>query len=296
MIAPIAETPAVFAESPVWLAGPQRLFWVDCVAGRLLSLDWRTRAVTTLLSLPGTLFAGLARRDDLSLLLFTGRGAFIVDSDGQTEPFSLPAAIDPGLFNDAKVDRAGRLWVGQVQSEPGLGDGKLVRVAGAEADTVVADLGIPNGPAFSLDGSIACFSDSLAATIETLALGTSRRRLLAVPPGAGQPDGMTVDAEGRLIVAIFGGGALSRIDPETAFVERIQIPVRQPTSCAFGGPDLKTLFVTVANGRWPQDRRYPGPPPAMDHALPSLYAVSMNVPGMREPDLTAGEAITGVSA
>ena len=295
MIEAIPDTAAVFAECPVWLPGPQCLFWVDCTAGRLLSLDWRSRTVKSVLFLPGTLFSGLVRHDETSLLLLTGAGALVVDLRGRTTPFALPEAIDAGLINDGKTDPAGRLWLGQVRSAPGMADGALHRVSAAGSELAVTGLGIPNGPAFSPCGAAAYFADSLAGTIEALAVDRSgalggRRRLLALPAEGGQPDGMTVDAAGHIVAAIFDGGALVRINPVTLVAERIPMPVQRPTSCAFGGADSRTLFVTVANGSWPRDRRNPGRSPPVDPKLPSLYAIPMMVPGVPEPNVSHGSA------
>ena len=293
MIEAIPDTAALFAECPVWLPGPQRLFWVDCTAGRLLSLDWRSQEVRSVLSSPGTLFSGLVRYDETSLLLLTGAGALVVDLAGRATPVPMPEAIDAGLINDGKTDPAGRLWLGQVRSAPDVADGALHRVSAAGSELAATGLGIPNGPAFSPGGVTAYFADSLAGTIEGLAVDRSgafgaRRRLLALPVADGQPDGMTVDTAGQIVAAIFNGGALVRIDPVTLIAERIPMPAQRPTSCAFGGPDLRTLFVTVANGSWPRDRRNPGRPPSVDPMLPSLYAIPMMVPGVPEPNVSRG--------
>ena len=288
MFEPIGDTPSVFAECPVWLPDPQRLCWVDCAAGRLYSLDWRRGVVNTVLALPGTLFSALVRYDDATLLLFTGRGALVVDADGRTRPFPLPRAVDAGLVNDGKVDTAGRIWIGQVQSGDGLANGSLQRLAGPSATTMVASLGIPNGPAFASSGDRAYCADSLKGTVDRLLLGpggavVGRRCVLRCPEGRGQPDGMTLDAKGSLFVALHGGGAVLRIGAGSDVPEVLAIPAARPTSCAFGGPDLATLFVTVANGPWPNDRRHPGPPPPAEPARASLYAVTMQTPGFAEP-------------
>jgi sugar lactone lactonase YvrE len=289
MFEPVANTPAVFAECPVWLPGRQCLCWIDCAAGKLFALHWRERAVSLLASMPGTLFWGLVKRDHASLLLLTASGAYIVEASGRAETGRLPGSIDPVLGNDAKIDRRGALWLGQVRSAPDARDGSLVRIHRGRARTVIAGLGIPNGPAFSADGASFYAVDSLARSVTSFALdeegaATNPRLLLSAGEAEGQPDGLAVDGNGRVIVALFGGGALLSLDPVGETVERLVAPFAQPTSCAFGGHDLDTLFVTVARGPWPHDRRNPGTPVA-EPALPSLYALPMPVPGLAEPDL-----------
>jgi sugar lactone lactonase YvrE len=284
----IAGTAAVFAECPVWLPGPRRLCWIDCAAGRLLALDWASRRTTVLLERPGLLFGGLVRWDAARLLLLTAAGALLVGSDGKAGALALPAGIDPALGNDGKCDRAGRLWLGTVRSAPGRSDGVLHRLDEGGAEAAVRGIGIPNGPAFDHAGRTMFLADSLAGTVGAYPLDAAGRPgalrpLLACAGGDGAPDGMTVDADGRLIVALFDGGALLRVDPAGGAAERIAVPVAQPTSCAFGGPGLDTLFVTVANGPWPHDRRNPGRP-SPDPARPSLYALAMPAAGIAEPD------------
>jgi sugar lactone lactonase YvrE len=292
VIEAIQGTPAVFAECPVWLPDCQRLCFVDCAAGRLFSLDWRSRAVVTVIARPGSLFLGLVKYDDRRVLLLTGEGAFVVDMMGNVLPFALPDEINPGLINDGKCDRAGRLWIGEVRSSPDQRDGSMWCLSSARSGPSVCSLGIPNGPAFAPAGDTLYLADSLAGTIEAFALDPSgglshRRRILSLPASKGQPDGMTVDAGGRVISAVFDGGLLLIIDPIDAAVEPIQLPNRRPTSCTFGGPDQRTLFVTVANGPWPQDRRHPEQPPPADPKVPSLYAIAMPSPGLPEVDLAS---------
>jgi sugar lactone lactonase YvrE len=284
----IAGTPAVFAECPVWLPGPGWLCWIDCAAGRLLALDWSSRRVIALLERPGLLFAGLVRWDAERLLLLTAAGALRVDLDGRASDLPLPAGIDPARGNDGKCDRAGRLWLGSVGTAPGRSDGRLHRLDATGAAAAVAGLGIPNGPAFDRPGTTMFLADSLAGTVSAYPLDPAGRpgalrALLSCVGDEGAPDGMTVDAAGRLIVALFDGGALLRLDPVSGAAERIAMPVEQPTSCTFAGPNLDMLLVTVANGRWPADRRNPGRP-SPDPDRPSLYVVRVPVGGIAEPD------------
>jgi D-xylonolactonase len=284
---PIAGTPALFAECPVWLPRSSSLCWIDCAGGRVFALDWSSQQVSTLVSEPGVLFTGLTKYGEDGLLLVTTAGVRLIDSRGTVSSIALPPVIDVRLTNDCKADRSGRLWLGSVRSAPGRTDGELLCLSTTEFTSKVAGLGVPNGPAFDAEGTKLFLADSLAGTVRQFTMNSfadllDDSTLLAVAKSEGQPDGMTMDRDGFLIVALHGGGAILRINPKTGKVERLLCPIATPTSCVFGGPDLKTLIVTVANGPWPEDRR-PGIPSIADASRPSLFRLTMPVPGTAEP-------------
>jgi sugar lactone lactonase YvrE len=285
MMEPIPNTPALFAECPVWLPISSRLCWIDCVGGRVFSYDWFSHQVSTVFAEPGVLITGLAGIGEDGLVVVTTAGIRLIDSCGVVSSAALPRSIDIQLVNDCKADRCGRFWLGAVRSGPGRTDGELLCVSPTKLSSKVLGLGIPNGPAFDAGGTKLFLADSLAGTIRQFTMNPDadlcdETVLFAVAESEGQPDGMTVDRDGFLLVALHRGGAIVRIDPETRKVVRLLCPVPSPTSCVFGGPDLRTLIVTVANGPWPENRRDPGIPSTVDASQPSLYALTMEVPGI----------------
>jgi sugar lactone lactonase YvrE len=276
---PVRDTPSIFAECPVWLPHSQRLCWIDCASARLYALDWRSGTVDRLAQRSGCLFTGLARIGTDSLLVLSTEGALRLDEGGDLRPLVLPARIDPALTNDCKVDPQGRLWLGTVRTAEGAWDGALHCVEHRKGIVAVEGIGIPNGPTFDMSGKTVHFADSSAGLVRRYevfdaAQLSPAKIVLAVPREQGEPDGMTTARDGSIFVALHGGSALARIDGLTGVVERIACPASHPTSCTFGGPAGDVLFVTVANGLWPRNRRNPGPPIEVASDLPSLYVLA----------------------
>jgi xylono-1,5-lactonase len=292
MMEPVRDTPSIFAECPIWLPHSQRLCWIDCASARLYALDWRSRTVHILARRSGCLFTGLARVGADSLLVLSTVGALRLDEGGDLRPVVLPAAIDPALTNDCKVDPQGRLWLGTVRTTEGARDGALHCVEPGKVIAAVEGVGIPNGPTFDVSGKTVHFADSLAGLVRRYEVFdpvqlSPAQTVLTVPREQGAPDGMTTARDGSIFVAIHGGSALARIDGLTGAVERIACPALNPTSCSFGGPEGDVLFVTVANGLWPRDRRNPGPPIEVASNRPSLYVLAGISSGFEEASLSS---------
>ena len=166
----------------------------------------------------------------------------------------MPAPLRPAegtCFNDGKVAPDGALWAGISDVEERAPTGSLYRIGPAGVRCVDRGFVIANGPAFSPDGRVAYFADSVGGRILRYALDAGGepvgRALFAdVPDDAGVPDGMTTDREGRLYSAHWGGARISVYDPRGRIVEAIALPADNVTSCAFGGRDCSLLFVTTA--------------------------------------------------
>jgi sugar lactone lactonase YvrE len=159
-------------------------------------------------------------------------------------------------MNDAKCDPVGRLFAGTTAFDFATGAGALYRIDGDwSCEAVVRGVTTSNGTAWAPDGTLMYFIDSATQAIDvfdydvTTGSCSDRRRLVTIEPGDGIPDGMTVDADGNLWVACFGGGAVRCYAPSGKQVGEIALPVSQVTSCAFGGSDWSELFVTSARYR-----------------------------------------------
>jgi sugar lactone lactonase YvrE len=158
--------------------------------------------------------------------------------------------------NDAKCDSRGRFWVGTMAYDwqTHRGAGSLYRVdPDGSVLPALTGVSLSNGLAWSPDDATFYYVDSATQRIDQFAFDAdagrlaNRRSLCTVPAQAGVPDGLTIDADGYLWLALWGGGALWRIEPLNGVVDRvITLPVTQVTSCAFGGPDLSDLYVTSA--------------------------------------------------
>jgi sugar lactone lactonase YvrE len=167
-------------------------------------------------------------------------------------PRRLTQLEDPttSRMNDAACDPAGRFWLGSMAKDASPGAGSLYRVDGDGTVTrVLTGLDVPNGPAFSADGSTMYLADSARGTITAYPVDPRSgvlgqpRPFARIHPAEGKPDGMTVDATGRLWVAVWGGGQLRAYLPDGRLGEVIAVPTPQPTSVAFGGG---RVYVTTA--------------------------------------------------
>ena len=252
----VSRTADRLGECPVWLPRLAVLQRVDITAGAIVRLDVATgreeRAATdghVGFALPapgGGLVAGVGRR----LVRLGAPGA----------PAHVIASVEPGLadnrFNDAAFDPAGRLWAGTMSTVRAPGRAALYRLSG-EGDVVRAIAGatISNGLDWNRDFSVLYYVDSTTQRIDAIAFDLdrgrlgARRRFAVIEPRDGLPDGLTVDAEGGVWLALFGGGAVRRYLPDGSLDAHIRLPVTNPTSLAFGGPDLADLFVTSARHR-----------------------------------------------
>ena len=267
-------------ESVLWHPREQALYWVDFYEPGIRRLDpatgdcrqWRLDNATTIGSIA---FAAGGR-----LLAATDRGVHLFNPDGgKIVPFADPNGGRAGIgYNDGKVDRDGRYWIGTYDLAEKSPRGILFRID-ANRPVTIGDSGyvVCNGPAFSPDGGTLYFSDTMGRRIVAYDLdrATGRletpRELVAFDESAGLPDGICVDRAGNLYVAHYGGGRISRVDVSGRKVEIISLPVRNVTSCCFGGPMLDTLYVTTAEdgGRHPLDG--------------ALFATNAPVPGLPEP-------------
>ncbi|GIG55759.1 hypothetical protein Lfu02_01310 [Longispora fulva] len=254
----VLDTPtAEVGEAPVWDARRGCLWWVDIPAGRVHQTrpdTGRTRSRTfhgpVSVALPtatGSLL--LANDRDLVEIPLPDIPAGSIAAGGRRIPHRLPPG---GRANDGKADPRGRLWIGTVAA--GDTRGALYR-CDAIPTLVLGDLGISNGLGWSADGTRMYHTDTPTGRIDVMdydpqtGTATARRPFAAVD---GTPDGLAVDADGGVWVALFGGWALHRYTATGRLDHVVELPVSHPTSCAFVGEDL---YVTSARSRLSADER-----------------------------------------
>jgi sugar lactone lactonase YvrE len=158
-------------------------------------------------------------------------------------------------MNDGKCDERGRFWAGTMACDARPGRGALYRLDPAySVSCVLRGLSIPNGVDWSSDGRTMYFADSGERRIDCFdwdaETGTiaGRRPFVGFGRDEGVPDGLTVDAEGYLWVAMWGGWCVRRYAPDGQLARVVEVPVARVSSCAFGGPDLRDLYITTASG------------------------------------------------
>jgi sugar lactone lactonase YvrE len=241
---------AALGEGPFWDDARGELLSVDIDAG-LIHFD-RLDGQTTTVSAPRWVSA-IVPCTSGGYVLAANRGISTLDEQRSivTEIVVLEADARTRM-NDAKCDPAGRLWAGSMDLGESAPLGSLHRVSpGSPPTRALSELTISNGIGWSPDCSTMYFIDTGTGRIDTfrydLAEGSisSRRHFVSVERG--YPDGLAVDAEGGVWVALWGGAAVRRYAPNGALDREIELPVSQVTSCCFGGPSLETLFVTTAS-------------------------------------------------
>lgn len=252
----VVPTTAFLGEGPVWLPEEKRLLFVDILAPAVVSADPEAGTFVTH-AMPELISAIVPRRrGGFVAAMQTGFKAIDL-AGGRVTPIASPEADRPGnRFNDGKCDRRGRFWAGTLAIDTTPGHGSLYRLdPDGRCQRMDSGFHISNGLGWSPDDRTFYFTDSEPRRIYAydfdVDAGTisNRRIFVQVPEGAGVPDGLAVDTQGFVWSAHWDGWCVTRYDPDGKVDRVINLPVPRPTSCAFGGPDLATLYVTSARIR-----------------------------------------------
>ncbi|MEV4263983.1 SMP-30/gluconolactonase/LRE family protein [Kribbella sp. NPDC049584] len=232
-------------EGPVWDPGSGRLHWVDILAGAVHTSDLANGWTTTRV-LP-TLVGAVSPKRTGGLVAAVTEGFADVSDEYVVRQHVLGDGI---RMNDAKCDPDGRFWAGSTAMDFAAGRGALHVLEADWSTRVVLDgLTQPNGLGWSPDGRTFYLADTAEREISAFDVFGNQlagRRLLCSFADSDVPDGLCVDAAGCLWVALWGGGRLVRIAPDGRMLSTLRVPVVQPSSCAFVGPDLDLLCVTSA--------------------------------------------------
>jgi sugar lactone lactonase YvrE len=262
-------------EGPCWADAWGGLRWVDMLAGDVLSLD-RQAGVTR--SHVGKVAAVIRPRSSGGAVVALGDRFAVTDGDLAGLRTVARLALGAGVrLNEGGCDPDGRFYCGSMASDETPQAGTFFRLdPDGSVRSVLDKVSISNGFDFAPDGSVAYYIDTAEQGIDVFdysrATGlVNRRRWIDIPEEAGRPDGLTVDAEGGVWVALIGGSAVHRYSAAGTLDAVITLPVSQATACAFGGPDLDTLFVTTSRL---------GADMSAQPASGSLFAVQPGVRGL----------------
>lgn len=276
---------AQLGECPVWSVDEQALFFVD-IKGRVLHRFDPATGAALAMHLPedigciglraGGFIAGLRS------------GLWTLDRAGRLESklADNPEDHATSRFNDGRVDPVGRFLAGTIDEPKAARAARLYRYDRRGLATLVEGLLTSNGLAFSPDGATVYHSDTPTFTVWRYSYDgatgeisdrTLFTRLEPTDTDRGRPDGAAVDAEGCYWTALFEGGRIHRYAPDGSLLAQYPVPARCPTMVAFGGPDLKTLFVTSARDGRPAEELA-----ALPHSG-SLFSMRVDVPGLPEP-------------
>jgi sugar lactone lactonase YvrE len=242
---------AAVGEGPVWDARERCLYWVDIHGRSIHRYDPATDSddIGVLPQMPGA----VAPRAGGGLVVACERGFGVLERFGaDLRMVAEVDADDPTLrMNDGRCDPIGRFWAGTMAMDGRAGAGSLYRLDDAgRVTTVLTGVTLSNGIDWTPDGGTLVYVDSATRAVDAFDHDSgrlaNRRRVVEIPPESGVPDGLTVDAEGFVWVALWGGGQVRRYGLDGRLDRVVALPVAQVTACGFGGPQLRDLYVTSA--------------------------------------------------
>ncbi len=248
-----AKNPDIVGENPLWNPDDRRLYWTDNRSQRVCRLDPATGAVEAVVE--GHSVYAFTLQTDGSLLLFMDHTRVAAAQAGGPVRLLIDGLPGEGesRFNDVVADRRGRVVAGVVPPEGGTGSLHSIGLGG-DATLLATDLEMPNGMAFSSDDRLLYVAETRGRRVSLFDYdldsgAVSNRRAFIDLSGeeGGSPDGITLDSEGCLWVALSGGWSVVRSDPNGAEIARVEFPARKITSIGFGGVDLGAAYVTSSS-------------------------------------------------
>ncbi len=254
---PIREIPQQLqcGEGPVYDPSSNALFWTDALGEKVY--HWDMHQIEPAVYSDGKRFSCLCLHRDGGLIAGSSDGLYYLNKKGYRKLDFGPGNELLTDLNDLEADPSGNLWITQEkfrEDEP-YKTGHLIRI-GTNGEVMLADQGyhLGNGMAFSPDGHYFYAADTIQRTICRYPfingnLGP-KTVWFSLPFGSGLPDGLACDSDGNVWLACFGGGTILRIRPSGKDFETFELPVSQPTSLCFAGPDLDRIFLTSAALVW----------------------------------------------
>jgi sugar lactone lactonase YvrE len=270
----VTEPVAYHGEGPAWSERWGGLRWVDMLAGDVLSL--RPDGVVERRHV-GTVAAALRPRSRGGAVIGVERG-FALEEPAGTLTTLAELWTDTGVrMNEGGCDPDGRFYCGSMAYDKTPGAGALYRLDPDRSTRIVLEhVTISNGLEWSPDGSRAYYNDTETYRVDVFDYDgeaglTNRRPFVHVPPDVGRPDGLTVDAEGGVWVALNHSGSVRRYTPDRSLDEIVEVPPRQVTACTFGGERLDQLYMTTSRENLP---------PGADPLAGSLFRADVGVRGL----------------
>ena len=264
-------------ESPVWDHRTGTLLFVD-VKRPALWRFWPGTGESSSVPLSERVgFVALTPDPEVVLVGLKSGLARLALGTGDVKPILSPEPDKPGnRINDGHVGPGGTLYFGTMDDAEEEPTGSFWRSDGRDADKFFGDFVVTNGPATSHDGQILYTVDTRAGFIFAHDLDDGvpgeARRFAHFAEGWGHPDGLAVDAEGHIWACHWGGSRITRFAPDGSVERTVPVPTAQVTKCAFGGPDLTTLYITTAGI---------GRDPKIDPMAGHVFAVEAGVAGLR---------------
>lgn len=280
----VLDVRASLGECPVWSVDEQVLYWIDINAPSLNRFDPQTRA-NLAWPMPSAI-GSFALRAQGGFVAALRDGIWLVDRAGRLGDRMAEAPYDLShhRFNDGRADRSGRFWAGTMNERRDAATGALYCLDRYFTLTPMQDgMTISNGLAWSPDGRTLYHADTPTRTVNAYAFDaasgamTGKRSFARFAGEDERPDGAAVDSEGCYWSAFYSGGVIVRLSPRGERIAAYPVPARCPTMCAFGGPDLRTLYVTTARQRRESDELARLPQSG------GIFAMPVDVAGLPEP-------------
>ncbi len=253
-------------EGPLWHAKRKSCFWVDIERGMLYEYAWLDKSIKTWQFSYKVTMVIEGRNNDLILSLNTSIAKFDLESEELTWLIDIET-LNENRCNDGCCDSRGRLWVGTMHKKHLKNEGSLYCIdENKEVVKKVDNTTISNGLAWSLDNTRLYFIDSPTQVVQSFIYDEQsaeiafEKNCIHIPTTMGTPDGMTIDEEGMLWIAHFGGFGVYKWNPFTGeHLSTIKVPVPNVTSCAFAGEDLDQLIITTAQENLTEEqlKKYP---------------------------------------
>lgn len=246
---------AQLGEGALWHPTENKLYWVN-IEGRTLHIyDPATRENSTF-SVKERVGTVVPVAKGGALVALQNGIHFINTQTGTLRFITHPITDSHIRFNDGKCDPSGRFWVGSMHLAFTEGVASLYRMdTDQTVHKMLEGVTVSNGIAWTKDRKTMYYVDSHLGRIDAFDYNdadgaiANRRTVVTVPAGDGSPDGIALDTEGKIWAALWGANAVGRFDPETGqLLEKIEVPAPNVSSCAFGGKDLDTLYITTARG------------------------------------------------
>ncbi|MCB8998793.1 MAG: SMP-30/gluconolactonase/LRE family protein [Bacteroidales bacterium] len=275
----VSDHKAKLGEGSLWDSKRQILYYIDIEEGILFEYDPVTDKIVS--HKTGRKVGTVVPESDTTVVLALQDGIYRMYLHNDSLEFiARPSSLlDNQRFNDGKCDPLGRFWVGSMASSKSA----FLYCLDNEAriHEILDSISISNGIIWSPDSSKMYYTDTPTGKIWQFDFNKSdgsisgRKIVIEVPDSLGAPDGMTIDSEGKLWVAFWGGSGVYQCDPSTGeILQKIEVPAKNVTSCAFGGPDLDILFITTASIGMNEEetKQYPD--------AGKLFSIKMKVKGI----------------
>lgn len=281
----------VLGEGAMWHRARKSFFWVDIEQKRFFECGWADKHLTTYeINFRVSLVLESSQAETILLGVQGGMMLYHLDTGQQQRLFEIERDIPDNRTNDGACDIAGRIWIGTMNVNCEEGKGGLYRLdTDGNCVKVIDKMTVPNGIAWSHDGKMMYHVESHESVVKAYRFDAITGNIefshnaIQVPVDLGLPDGMCMDEEGMLWIAHWNGYGVYRWDPVTGtLMSKIDVPVPQITSCAFGGDDMQTLLITSARQGMSAEQlqKYPASGDLF-FALPGCKGVPLYLPGLK---------------